>query len=46
MENKRQPTRVYASRNSNGDKKKGEYHYSLDDQAYHNHVEEKEFATT
>jgi hypothetical protein len=43
MENKTPPTKVYASRNSNGGQQ-GEYHYSSDDQTNHNHLKEEEFA--
>lgn len=45
MENKTQPTRVYASRNSNGDQRSG-YHYSSDDQTDDNHLRKEEFAIT
>jgi len=42
MENKTQPLSIYIIRNSNGDKG-GEGHYSLDEQASHDHIEEAEY---
>ncbi len=43
MENKTQPLSIYIVRNSNGDKG-SEDHYSLDEQASHSHIEEKDYA--
>jgi hypothetical protein len=45
MENKTQPINIYIIGNSNVDHG-GEDHYSLDDQANHNHIEEKESIAT